>query len=219
MFLFTILILIHELGHYLTAYLFKWDVLDITIYPYGGCSHFNMDMNNSSLEEFLVLIMGPIFQIVFTYFMSFFLRGNDYSFLSSISFILLVFNLLPIYPLDGGKLLFLFCTLILSYYKSLKATFYISLGTYLIFLFTIILFSHSKLWILIFISLFIRVWKEQKNGVYMYQKFLLERYLMEYNFKKEKLVTKEIEMKKGYQHIFYKEGKLISEREYLRGYF
>ncbi|MDE5587024.1 MAG: site-2 protease family protein, partial [Bacilli bacterium] len=68
MILFTSLILVHELGHYLTAYFFHWKVDKIVLYPYGGCSYFEVDVNCSSLQEFFVLIMGPIFQLIFTYF-------------------------------------------------------------------------------------------------------------------------------------------------------
>ena len=131
MILFTSLILIHELGHYVTAYLLKWKVKEIRLYPYGGCSHFEVDLNKSTLEEFIVLIMGPIVQIIFTYLCTFCLREQDTLFLINSSKILLIFNLLPIYPLDGGKLLFIFLSLLFPYYCTLKYTYYISLFFYL----------------------------------------------------------------------------------------
>lgn len=219
MVLFTSLILVHELGHYLTAYFFHWKVDRIVLYPYGGCSYFEVDVNISSIQEFFVLIMGPIFQLLFTYCMSHYLREVDFIFLLSSSKMLLFFNLLPIYPLDGGKLLFLILSFLFSYYYSLKITFYSSLFVYLILFFITILFYQSMFWIFLFFSLFFRFWEEQKKGNYFYEKFLLERYLNSYSFRKEKIISSPIFMKKGYQHYFLVGKKMISEGEYLSKYF
>ncbi len=219
MFLFTILIFIHELGHYLTAYFFKWKVNRIVLYPYGGCSYFEVDVNTSNLQEFFVLIMGPIFQIFFTYLMSFFLREIDYHFLFSASKILLIFNLFPIYPLDGGKLLFIVFNLIFPYFISLKITFYSSLIFYFFILILSLTRMNSIFWFLLLLSLFFRFWEEQKKGYYLYQKFLLERYMNEYQFQKNKIITSPYSMKKGYHHTFVVKKELIPEKEYLSKYF
>lgn len=219
MILFTSLIVIHELGHYVTAYLLKWKVKEIRLYPYGGCSHFEVDLNKSSLEEFLVLIMGPIIQILFTYILTFYLREQDSLFLINSSKVLLIFNLLPIYPLDGGKLLFLFLSLLFSYYHTLKYTYFISLFVYLIIFFSLILIYKSWLWIFLFFSLFFRLWKEQKEGNYLYEKFLLERYLNNYYFKRKKIITSPLEMKKEYTHLFFYKKGLLEEKKYLGVYF
>lgn len=219
MILFTSLILVHELGHYITAYLFHWKVDKIVLYPYGGCSYFEVDLNCPNVQEFIVLLMGPIFQLIFTYWAGAYLREMDFSFLLSSSKMLLLFNLLPIYPLDGGKLLFLFLSSIFSYYYALKITFYSSLFNYFLLLFIVIFFYQSVFWMFLFFSLFFRFWKEQKKGNYLYQKFLLERYLKSYSFQKERVITSPSLMKKGYHHVFLVNGKMVSEKEYLKRYF
>lgn len=219
MILFTSLILIHELGHYITAYLLRWKVKEIRLYPYGGCSHFEVDLNRSSFEEFLVLIMGPIVQIIFTYILTFYLREQDSLFLINSSKVLLIFNLLPIYPLDGGKLLFLFFSLFFSYYHTLKYTYYMSLFFYLTILFFLILIYKSWFWVFLFFSLFFRLWEEQKQGNYLYEKFLLERYLNNYSFKRRRIIKSHLEMKKGYEHLFFYQKKLLEEKKVLDFYF
>lgn len=219
MVLFTSLILVHELGHFLTACFFHWKVDKIVLYPYGGCSYFEVDVNTSILEEFFVLIMGPIFQIIFTCILFFFLRESDASFLLLVSQLLLFFNFLPIYPLDGGKLFLLIMSFFFSYYQSLKITFYSSFFFYFLLLFVAFLLYQSLFWLLLLFTLFFRLWKEQKNGNYLYQKFLLERYLNSYSFRKEKIVTSVFSMKKGYSHLFLEKGKCIGEEEYLKKYF
>ena len=60
----SLLLFVHEIGHFLTAYLLKIKVDKIYFYPYGGESHFNMDLNESILKEFIILIMGPVFQFI-----------------------------------------------------------------------------------------------------------------------------------------------------------
>lgn len=219
MVLFTSLILVHELGHFLTAYFFHWKVDKIILYPYGGCSYFEVDINTSNKEEFFVLMMGPIFQIIFTYSLSFLLRESDVSFLFLVSKLLLIFNFLPIYPLDGGKLFLLIMSSFFSYYQSLKITFYSSFFFYFLLLFVAFLFYQSLFWLLLLFTLFFRLWKEQKNGNYLYQKFLLERYLNTYHFSKDKIVSSIFSMRKGYYHLFLENGKCMREEEYLKKYF
>ena len=60
-----LLIIVHEIGHFLTAVFFRIEVDKIYIYPFGGVSKFNISLNESLLKEFLILIMGPLFQIAF----------------------------------------------------------------------------------------------------------------------------------------------------------
>jgi len=100
------------------------------------------------------LIMGPIFQIVFTCIIPFFLREIDASFLLLVSKLLLLFNLLPIYPLDGGKLFLLVMSSFCPYYRSLKITFYSSFFFYFILLFVAFLFYQSLFWFLLLFTLF-----------------------------------------------------------------
>ena len=98
--LFIFIIIFHELGHMLTAKLFNWKIDKICIYPLGGLTLFNDRVNKPLLEELLVVIMGPIFQIIITLLIS---KYDTNVILFSNT--LLLFNLLPIVPLDGGKIL------------------------------------------------------------------------------------------------------------------
>ena len=49
LFYFTIIIIIHELGHSITGLLFHFNLKEIEIYPYGGCSKLEYDINISLL--------------------------------------------------------------------------------------------------------------------------------------------------------------------------
>ena len=53
------------MGHSFTGILLGFQLNRIEIYPYGGCSKLEYDINTSLKKEILVLLMGPIIQVVF----------------------------------------------------------------------------------------------------------------------------------------------------------
>ena len=62
---FTSLIIIHELGHYITAKILKFNVTEIIIYPYGGITKLNDLINRKINEELLIATSGIITQYLF----------------------------------------------------------------------------------------------------------------------------------------------------------
>ncbi len=212
----SFLLLIHECGHFFTALIFKWPTEKIVFYPFGGVSKFSHAINCSLKEEILVLLMGPIMQLIFYYFLTNVdIFTNYYSSITIINYSILIFNLLPIYPLDGGRLLHCFICYFTSYNLSFKIIYFIS---YLLLLIIILLFIYNPSinLLLIFIILIIKLLKEQKLTNYYKEKFLLERYLYKYNFKKSKIVTKENNFKRDYHHLLKIGQKYLLEEEYLK---
>ena len=51
LFYFTLIIIIHELGHSLMGLLLKFNFKRIEIYPYGGCSKLEYDINTSLINH------------------------------------------------------------------------------------------------------------------------------------------------------------------------
>ena len=112
---YFLLLFIHELGHAITGIILGYHLDKITFYPYGGITTFNLPLNIPLYRELLILIMGPIMQIV-----EYLLLINYYPFIKIYHYTLLIFNLLPIYPLDGGKILNILCAYKFNYLKSIK---------------------------------------------------------------------------------------------------
>ena len=107
---FTIIILVHELGHFTIGILLKWKVDKIVIYPYGGCTKFNDSLNKSLLSEFLILIAGPIFQGLFYFFISKYLSYSNYILFKKYNGIILFFNLFPLFcALFLFSIAYIFC--------------------------------------------------------------------------------------------------------------
>lgn len=214
--LISILLLVHECGHFFTALFFKWPTERIVFYPFGGVAKFSHDINCSLKEEILVLLMGPIMQLVCYYILiSIDMFNNYYQNIMIINYSILIFNLLPIYPLDGGRLLHCFICYFISYDLSFKIIYFISYSLLLIIIFVFI-YNPSINLILIVIILIIKLLKEQRLINYYKEKFLLERYLYKYNFKKSKIVTKENNFKRDYHHLVKIDRKYFLEEEYLK---
>lgn len=205
------LLFIHELGHTLTGIILGYKLDKIKFYPYGGVTLFKCSYNTPLIKEFLVLIMGPFFQIIGYYILKQFV---NYDYLIIYHYTLLLFNLLPIYPLDGGKLL----NIILNYRFNYKLSFYLSFYFSIICLFFLVLYSFyigNFNFSIILIVLFIKLMRLHKDFKYNYNNFLLERYLYNYNFKNTSCIDSYDKFYRDRKHII----KMSPEKKFLVKYF
>ncbi len=210
--LITILIIVHELGHFLTAYYFKWNVSKIIIFPFGGLTEFKEHLNKTINSEFLILIMGPLTQMIFYILITYIFGYNEL--LTKCHYTLLFLNLLPIYPLDGSKLLILLLEKIFPFKISHLLNLFISLIT---IGFIFILFKNNLIIIIWLILLFTKVLKEFKLHNEIFNKFLLERYLYNLDFNKTHVIKNKNlnNMYRDYKHLFYYNNRYHTEKEIL----
>ena len=105
-------VILHELGHSVIALRYKIKVKQITIFIFGGVAEIAGEPPKAS-AEFWIAVAGPL--------VSFFLSGIFYvlqiltkntapvfavfEYLAYINFALAIFNLIPGFPLDGGRVL------------------------------------------------------------------------------------------------------------------
>ncbi|MGD9560683.1 MAG: site-2 protease family protein [Pyrinomonadaceae bacterium] len=107
-------IFIHELAHAVVARLEKLDVVEIVLHPFGGLTRF-VHEPRTPRAEFRIAFAGPaasfVLAVVFLLLTAAANAGKldilrDLLFLLVLAnFLLAVFNLLPGYPLDGGRVL------------------------------------------------------------------------------------------------------------------
>ncbi len=107
--LFFASVLIHELSHTFVALHYRMQVPSITLFVFGGVSQIAGEMR-SPRQEFLIAIAGPlsswVLAIVFALgWVAFRSQGVAviFGYLGWINFALGLFNLLPGFPLDGGR--------------------------------------------------------------------------------------------------------------------
>jgi Zn-dependent protease len=108
-------ILLHELGHAFAGRLFKAPVSFIELTGLGGVAHFERSLPASAIKRSLIYLAGPAVNLVLWYALDFLAveaaaSGNPMvalplALLSYSNFALMIFNLLPAYPLDGGHTL------------------------------------------------------------------------------------------------------------------
>jgi Zn-dependent protease len=119
-------VVLHELGHALTARRFGISTRDITLYPIGGVARLEK-MSEKPLEELLIALAGPAVNLVIALLLtpavllgmfaahglalslnadSFAALGVQFLSLLWVSNVMLfLFNLLPCFPMDGGRVL------------------------------------------------------------------------------------------------------------------
>lgn len=189
------------MGHFITGKLLHLKVKEIKLFMFGGVTTLDEDLNLNIYKEILLLIMGPITQILFVALLLILYRLEIISTLSYIKFyninmLLLKFNLLPILPLDGGKLINNLLDLIISYDLSHTISIIISFIS-LPLLFT---FDNKLLIIILFIFLLLNLLNEISIHKYRLELLLLERKYKKFNFKKTIKInnTKNIMRNKNY---------------------
>jgi Zn-dependent protease len=107
-------VLLHELGHALTAKRFGVQTNDITLYPFGGVASITSEPGPKA--ELAIAIAGPIVNIIIAAVISAWItipdltkiadsQINIYVRLFYTNIALAVFNLLPALPMDGGRVL------------------------------------------------------------------------------------------------------------------
>ena len=126
--------------------------------------------------------------------------------------ILLLFNLIPIIPLDGNNIIHL----LLEKYFSFKFSYYLNffLSFILLFLFLIInyIFNIDNYFIISF--LLYKMVEYIKNYKYINNRFLLERYLYDLDYKKIDNHTYDVkDLKKEVLHFFKEENRYIKENK------
>lgn len=221
--IFTSLILVHEMGHYLVGVSFGYKIEKIYIYPFGGLTKFHHLVNQNSQEEFLVSISGVLFQSILYYLFLFFYHENlismyTFSLVQKYHYSMLLFNLLPIIPLDGSKIISFFLYKIFNYRMACFVNAGLSFVTIILFLiFVSPILDYNYL--LIALILCVDIIKYIKDLKYYFHKFLLERYLYHFSFSKCKKVRKASQMYKDHRHLVYDNKKYITEKRFLQKMF
>lgn len=216
---FTSLIIIHELGHIIASKFYHYQIKEIIIYPYGGLTKIDKQINTNINNDLVVAISGVLFQSIYSFLILFLfkegiVREYVYNIFISYHKSMLVFNILPIIPLDGSKIFNLIISKYISYCKANILTIIISFITIIIFLFSGI-FDKNYSIILIIGILLDNIYKYYQELSYLFDRFLLERYLYNYNYKKYKVINNVKKMYKNKKHYFRINDSLMKEKEYL----
>ncbi len=196
------IILIHELGHIIVSKIFKWKIEKIIILPFGGLIIFSEKIDSNLLQEFLITLSGPLLQFIFTIII-------NNSLLNTISYSLLIFNLLPIVPLDGSKLLNVF----LNIFFCFRFSYFLILTISIIFV--TLIFKFNLIILLVIICLVKEIIKHYINYKNIYNKLILEKFLYKNKYKKIKIIDNIKNLYRNKTHIIKYKNKYYLEHDYI----
>ena len=220
-FLIFSLCLIHELGHIFFIKLFQYEVIKIEILPFGGYTEINKKINSNINEDLLIACGGILIQIIFgivIYFFKGFFSPFTYHLLTTYNFILIIFNLIPIIPLDGNQIIHLLLEKYFSYSLSYRLNLVISLCFFALFTYFNYITAYDNYFILTF--LLYKIIMAYKNYPYYHYRFLLERYLDDFSYQKIDNKTKNIkELRKNVLHFFKEDNHYIKENKKIKEFF
>ncbi len=169
----------HELAHSIVAKNYGINVDKITLLPIGGIANMR-SMPQTPGQEFAISIAGPVFNVLLTIVLFFPLKtllGDSILFHPTpqtwagavayaywINPILAAFNLLPAFPMDGGRVLRSLLARKLDYAKATKIA--VGFGHVFAVIFAFLaLTAQPPNFILLFIALFIFVAASQEESV------------------------------------------------------
>ena len=141
-------VLLHEFGHALMARRFGIATQDVTLYPIGGVARLTK-MSDKPVEELLIAVAGPAVNLVIAILLTGLIvasavidRGlvsgrlpGDLAFLRELVGLLLLgnaglvlFNLLPAFPMDGGRVLRALLSAWLGHYQATQIAVAVGIG-------------------------------------------------------------------------------------------
>lgn len=165
-------VVLHEFGHALTAKRFGVKTADIILLPIGGVARL-VNLPDKPKHELWIAIMGPVVNLIIAiiiFITLYIMHGSDLVYLVQqeldlhmnlsqflililqANIILMIFNLIPAFPMDGGRVLRAF---IAMYSNRLIATKWASRIGQICCIIFIIVGIFTNAWTLAFIGVFI----------------------------------------------------------------
>lgn len=168
-------VVLHEYGHALTARKYGIKTRDITLYPIGGVARLER-MPDKPIEELWVALMGPAVNVVIAAALFAYLSltggltpltdftissGSFAQRLMTVNISLVLFNLIPAFPMDGGRVLRALLAMRMEYVRATQVA--ANIGQGLAFMFGFIgLFSNP---FLLFIAFFVWIGASQEASM------------------------------------------------------
>ncbi len=172
-FIMYMILILHEIGHLIVIKKYKYKVTKIELLPFGAIIECNF-ANSSLKEEFLLYVSGITVNFLFFIIL---LCFKNFGLIFYFNLIMLVFNLIPISPLDGGRLLETLMSNSFKYKKALLISTCISSVCLVVFLTYMSIFFFNLNMLFIFSYLLMENYINIKTYKKKYNMFLLNKYL------------------------------------------
>ncbi|WP_238882110.1 site-2 protease family protein [Clostridium sp. YIM B02551] len=170
-FIAFIFVLLHEISHGVMAVIFGMNIEKLLIHPLGFFIEIE-DMDELTEEkQIIVYLAGPLTNLLIAIII-YICSGYYFSNMSVINLVLCFFNLLPAYPLDGGKIFGIILSKRLTYRLASKVIIYlgiiISIGFFGLFIYDIVkLHKLNITLVLVSVLMVYSALKEKKRIMYI----------------------------------------------------
>lgn len=192
-----LIVFFHEMGHAVCARFFSWRVKTIMLLPFGGVVEVDEHGNRPFKEDLFVTLFGPLQHIpmqlvAYLLFQMNIISVETFELFTLFNASIFLFNFIPIWPLDGGKLLFLWFSHIRPFSIAHRMVINASSAILGLMVLVIVILAPFalNLWLIIGFILY-SLYFEHKQRKYAYIRFLMERY---YGKKHELLSLKPLEV-------------------------
>jgi len=152
------------------------------------------------------------FLIINLLYKNYLIREYTYNLFYNYHYSMLIFNLIPIYPLDGSKILNILINKIFNFKISNFLLIIISIINMIVMLF---IYKINYSYLMIVGVLINYLFTYIKNIKYLYNRFLLEKYLYKKDYKNKKIIKDYTKMYRNSNHIIKNNHKYIKEEDFL----
>lgn len=155
-----IIVLFHELMHYLTARYLGFNGFDVELLPVGTVLRLKELDNATPKEDFLISLSGPFINLILAIFFYCLIPLFKCSYLNIFymgNLTIGIFNLMPAFPLDGGRIVRDILSLRTYYKRANRITANISIctGIIMMFIYILLFFTGKNNFTIGLIALFI----------------------------------------------------------------
>lgn len=113
------LVCIHEICHLVMAYYFHFQIDKIEILPFGAYLNLQDFYFHPFSHELCVVLAGPCCHLFLFFFIKYYIHGVYQQYLLTMNLLTFLFNLMPVYPLDGSRIIGLLLQSVMDLKKAL----------------------------------------------------------------------------------------------------
>ncbi|WP_348651688.1 M50 family metallopeptidase [Paenibacillus silviterrae] len=181
-----VIVFIHELGHVAAAKQFGWRVKEVKLLPFGGVAVVDELASVPVREDVIVALSGPLQNVWMTllaYPLTVYgiIPAEWGLYFMEANILIALFNLIPVMPLDGGKILQALLSSWLPYQRTIRAAAWIgllfSLGM-IVAAFLHLLWGSGGIqlnFLMIGLFLFFSNWYDLRGTPFHFMRFLVHR--------------------------------------------
>lgn len=175
---FLLILLAHETGHILACYLFKQKIKTLNLTIVGGMIDVQIE-NLSVVKKIIIYFAGVLVNIIFLFCVKRIENIYYQKIIYNYNLLLIIFNLLPIFPLDGFRIIETIISLIFNPYKEQKILIAISIFSLIGFTIWTIFYTNSFAYYIIVTYLWYQnIYLKQHNNEVVLKKLIYQyRYL------------------------------------------